>query len=91
MGNLFKPFSKGVKLSPCVFFDMITHASGPNEGHPRRIVFVHRGEKCVYDCRFFRSAERLQVNSQQKGWRQPEVRESGAYHDIGKESLAGAC
>ena len=82
-----QPFSKGVKLSPCVFFDMITHASGPTEGHPRWIVFVHRGEKYVYDCRFFRSAERLQVDSQHKGRRQPEIRESGIYHDIGKESF----
>jgi hypothetical protein len=54
MADRFKTLSKGVNLSPCVLCDVITHASGPNEGHPRRIVFVHPGEKCVYDCRFFR-------------------------------------
>jgi hypothetical protein len=54
MADRFKTLSKGVNLSPCVLFDVITHASGPNEGHPRRIVFVHPGEKCVYDCRSFR-------------------------------------
>ena len=53
MADRFKTISRGVKLSTCVFFDMITHASGSNEEHQRRIVFVHRGEKCIYDCRFF--------------------------------------
>ena len=53
MADRFKTISRGVKRSTCVFFDMITHASGSNEGHQRRIVFVHRGEKCIYDCRFF--------------------------------------
>jgi hypothetical protein len=54
MADRFRSFSKGVNLSPCVLFDVITHTSGPNEGHPRRIVFVHPGEKCVCDCRFSR-------------------------------------
>jgi len=40
MADRFKTLSKGVKLSPCVLFDVITPASGPNEGHPSRIVFV---------------------------------------------------
>jgi hypothetical protein len=50
MADRFRSFSKGVNLSPCVLFDVITYTSGPNE----RIVFVHLGEKCVCDCRFSR-------------------------------------
>ena len=49
MGTLAKTFLKGIKLSPCVFFGMITDAPGPNEGHLCGIVFVHRRSECVYD------------------------------------------
>lgn len=73
------------KLSASVFFDVVADASGPNEGHPLRIIFVHRREKCIYDFCFFQSAEPPQVDSQQKSRRQPEVRQSGVYHDIRKE------
>jgi hypothetical protein len=81
---MVKTFSKGVKLSASIFFDMVAHASGANEGHPCGIVFVPRGEKRVYDFCFFRRAERPQVGSQQKGRSQTKVRKSGLYHDIGE-------
>src|SRR5579872_4026067 len=85
--NLFKTSSQGVKLCASVLFDIVAHAPGPNEGHPRGMIFVQGREKCVYDCQFFRSAERPQVDSQQKGRRQPEVCQPGVYHDIRKESF----
>ena len=87
LDGVTKPLLESLKLSASVFFDVVADASGPNEGHPCRIVFVDRHEKGIYDSCFFQSAEPPQVDSQQKSRCQPEVRESGVYHDIRKESF----
>ena len=45
-----KTLSEGIKLGASIFLDMIPNASGPDEGQPFWIVFMHRVQKVMDNC-----------------------------------------